>query len=244
MSRLFGTDGVRGIANDDLTPELAMKLGEAAGHFLGERGSGRIVVGMDTRRSGDMLEAALVAGICSGGADALRLGIVPTPAVAHLTRVLGADGGVVISASHNAAEYNGIKFFDRDGFKLPDEIEDGIEEYLVSERDWLRPMGAAVGRSMIVPDAAERYISHAVDSVRGDLVGLTIAVDCGHGASAKTTVKALKDLGSRHQLRLQRHGHQCRLRFDTPGGHLGTRARARGRLRLRARRGCGSRACG
>ena len=197
MSRLFGTDGVRGIANDDLTPELAFKLGEAAGHFLGEKGRGSIVVGMDTRRSGDMLEAALVAGICSGGADALRLGIVPTPAVAYLTRVLGADGGVVISASHNPAEYNGIKFFDRDGFKLPDEIEDGIEEFLVSERTWSRPTGAGVGRSTFVPDAVSRYISHAVESVRGDLVGLTIAVDCGHGASALTTVKALKDLGAR-----------------------------------------------
>lgn len=196
MSRLFGTDGVRGLANADLTPELAMKLGEAAGHFLGERGRGSIVVGMDTRRSGDMLESALVAGICSGGADALRLGIVPTPAVAYLTRVLGADGGVVISASHNPAAHNGIKFFDRDGFKLPDEIEDEIEEFLVAERDWSRPTGAGVGRSKIVPDAAERYITHAVESVRGDLSGLTIAVDCGHGASAKTTVKALKDLGA------------------------------------------------
>ncbi|TDB39432.1 MAG: phosphoglucosamine mutase [Actinobacteria bacterium] len=197
MSRLFGTDGVRGIANDDLTPELAFKLGEAAGHFLGEKGRGSIVIGMDTRRSGDMLEAALVAGVCSGGADAYRLGIVPTPAVAYLTRALKADGGVVISASHNPAAYNGIKFFDRDGFKLPDEIEDEIEEFLVSERTWKRPTGLGVGRSKMVPDAIDRYISHAVESVRGDLVGLTIAVDCGHGAAAKATVKALKDLGAR-----------------------------------------------
>ena len=120
MSRLFGTDGVRGIANSELTPELAFRLGEAAGAFLSDEGRGRIVVGKDTRISGDMLEAALVAGICSAGSDALLAGIIPTPAVAFLTRELGADGGVVISASHNPAEYNGIKFFSRDGFKLPD----------------------------------------------------------------------------------------------------------------------------
>ncbi|MGB4593813.1 MAG: phosphoglucosamine mutase [Coriobacteriia bacterium] len=196
MSRLFGTDGVRGIANDDLSPELAFKLGEAASHFLGDKGRGSIVVGMDTRRSGDMLEAALVAGICSGGSDAVRLGIVPTPAVAYLTRVFGADGGVVISASHNPAAYNGIKFFDRDGFKLPDEIEDEIEEFLVSTRGPQRPTGGEVGRSVVVSDAIERYVAHAVESIRGDLVGLTIAVDCGHGAAAKATVKALKDLGA------------------------------------------------
>jgi len=220
MSRLFGTDGVRGVANADLTPELAMKLGEAAGHFLGERGRGSIVVGMDTRRSGDMLESALVAGICSGGADALRLGIVPTPAVAYLTRVLGADGGVVISASHNPAEHNGIKLFDRDGFKLPDEIEDGIEEYLVAERGWHRPTGVGVGRSKIVADAAERYVTHAVESVRGDLSGLTIAVDCGHGASAKTTVKALKDLGATvHAINCDYDGMD--INEDSGSTHLG-----------------------
>lgn len=196
MVRLFGTDGVRGIANQDLSPELAFKLGEAAGHFLGNRGEGRIVVGMDTRISGDMLEAGVVAGICSSGAEALRAGIVPTPAVAFLTRDLGADGGVVISASHNPAEYNGIKFFDRDGFKLPDEIEDEIEEFLVATREPQRPTGGDVGRSVIVTDAIERYVAHAVESIRGDLVGLTIAVDCGHGAAAKATVKALKDLGA------------------------------------------------
>ncbi|MDO9557441.1 MAG: phosphoglucosamine mutase [Coriobacteriia bacterium] len=196
MTRLFGTDGVRGVANDDLTPELAFKLGEAAGHFLGERGRGRIVVGMDTRRSGEMLEAALVAGICSGGADALRCGIVPTPAVAYLTRALEADGGVVISASHNPAEYNGIKFFDRDGFKLPDEVEDEIEEFLVSERAWARPTGADLGRAIIVGDAVERYIAHVLGGMEGDLSGVRIAVDCGHGASALTTPVAFERLGA------------------------------------------------
>lgn len=196
MPRLFGTDGVRGVANDDLTPELAFKLGEAAGHFLGQTGRGRIVVGMDTRRSGDMLEAALVAGICSGGADALRCGIVPTPAVAFLTRDLEADGGVVISASHNPAEYNGIKFFDGDGFKLPDAVEDEIETFLESKRDWKRPVGEHVGRAVSVPDAVERYVAHAVSTVDGSLAGLRVALDCGHGASARTTPVALEELGA------------------------------------------------
>jgi len=195
MARLFGTDGVRGVANDDLTPELAFKLGEAAGHFLGQAGRGRILVGMDTRRSGDMLEASLVAGICSGGADALRCGIVPTPAVAFLTRDLQADGGVVISASHNPAQYNGIKFFDARGFKLPDAVEDEIEIFLETRRDWKRPVGEHVGRSIVVPDAAERYIAHAIGTVEGSLMGLRIAVDCGHGASARTTPAAMEALG-------------------------------------------------
>lgn len=196
MTRLFGTDGVRGIANVDLTPELAFRLGEAAGHFLGDKGRGRIVVGRDTRRSGDMLEAAMVAGICSGGADALVAGVVPTPAVAYLTRELGADGGVVISASHNPAPYNGIKFFSRDGFKLPDELEDEIEEFTVSERDWERPTGAGVGRMIPVNDAVQRYVAHAIDAIDGDLTGMTIAVDCGHGAASVATPRTLKELGA------------------------------------------------
>lgn len=196
MTRLFGTDGVRGIANADLTPELAFRLGEAAGHFLGDKGRGRIVVGRDTRRSGEMLEAAMVAGLCSGGADALVAGIVPTPAVAYLTREFGADGGVVISASHNPAPYNGIKLFNRDGFKLPDELEDEIEEFIVSEREWERPTGAGVGRSIKVDDAVARYVAHAVDAVDHDLTGMTIAVDCGHGAASVATPRALKELGA------------------------------------------------
>jgi phosphoglucosamine mutase len=196
MSRLFGTDGVRGVANDDLSPELAFRLGEAAGRFLADRGRGAVVVGRDTRRSGDMLEAAVVTGICSSGADAIRVGVVPTPAVAFLTRALGADGGVVISASHNPAEYNGIKFFDRDGFKLPDEIENEVEEYLVSEEPSVRPTGAGVGRAETAPEAVERYIAHAVQTVPGRLDGLRIAVDCGHGAAARTTPAAFEALGA------------------------------------------------
>lgn len=196
MGRLFGTDGVRGIANADLTPELAFRLGEAAGHFLCEGGRGRVVVGKDTRISGDMLEAALVAGICSGGADALVCGVVPTPAVAFLTREMGADGGVVISASHNPAEYNGIKFFSRDGFKLPDALEEEIEGFVEEpSRAFARPTGAAVGRAVALEDAVERYVAHAVSTVPGGLHGLKVALDCGHGASARTSARALEALG-------------------------------------------------
>lgn len=197
MTRLFGTDGVRGIANAELTPELAFRLGEAAGHFLGDHGRGRIVVGRDTRRSGEMLEAALVAGLMAGGADALVTGIVPTPAVALLVRQLEADGGVVISASHNAPEYNGIKLFSRDGFKLPDELEDEIEGFCTKARDWQRPTGAGVGRLIQVEDALERYIAHCVDAIDVDLTGLTVAVDCGHGASAIATPEAFRQLGAK-----------------------------------------------
>lgn len=196
MSRLFGTDGVRGVANSELTPELAFRLGEAAGTLLHDAGRGRIVVGKDTRISGAMLEAALVAGICSAGSDALLAGIVPTPAVAFLARELGADGGVVISASHNAAEYNGIKFFSRDGFKLPDELEDAIEEHVLSDGRAPRPTGGAVGTSHVIEDAIERYVAHAVATVPERLEGLKVALDCGHGASSLTSRLAFERLGA------------------------------------------------
>lgn len=195
-TRLFGTDGVRGVANKELTPELAFKLGEAAGHFLGDKGAGRIVVGRDTRRSGEMLEAALVAGITSGGGDALVCRIVPTPAVAFLVRELGADGGVVISASHNPPEYNGIKLFSREGLKLPDDLEDEIEAFCFGERDWVRPTGGGVGCVTHVSDALEQYIAHAVSTISGDLSGMSIAIDCGHGASAVASPEAFRRLGA------------------------------------------------
>lgn len=196
MPRLFGTDGVRGVANSELTPELAFRLGEAAGTLLHESGRGRIVVGKDTRISGDMLEAALVAGICSAGSDALLAGIVPTPAVAFLVRELGADGGVVISASHNPAEYNGIKFFNRDGFKLPDELEAAIEEHVAADVRDARPTGAAVGVARAIDDAAERYVAHAVATVPERLDGLKVALDCAHGAAAFTSRIAFERLGA------------------------------------------------
>lgn len=197
VSRLFGTDGVRGIANGDLTPELAFRLGEAAGHFLGDKGRGRIVVGRDTRRSGHMLEAALVAGITSGGADALLAGVIPTPAIAFLVRELAADGGVVISASHNPPEYNGIKLFGREGFKLPDELEDEIERFCTTDRDWARPTGAGVGSCITLEDSVERYVAHAVSTVDTRLDGLRIALDCGHGAASVASAEAFERLGAR-----------------------------------------------
>lgn len=195
-TRLFGTDGVRGIANAELTPELAFRLGEAAGHFLGDKGAHRIVVGRDTRRSGQMLEAALVAGITAGGGDALVCGVVPTPAVALLVRELAADGGVVISASHNPPEYNGIKFFSREGFKLPDELEDEIEAFVMGERDYERPTGVGIGVALPLEDALERYIAHAVSTVPEGLAGLNVAVDCGHGAAAIASPEAFRRLGA------------------------------------------------
>ena len=193
-TRLFGTDGIRGIANTELTPELAFRFGVAAARYLG----GRIVVGRDTRRSGDMLEAAVVAGITSAGATALIAGIVPTPAVALLTRVLGCDGGVVISASHNPPEFNGLKLFSRDGFKLPDEIEDEIEEMLLRPDEVVeRVVGGAVGIVERLSDAIGPYVDHAVSSIDVRLEGLTVAIDCGHGASYFATPEAFRRLGAR-----------------------------------------------
>lgn len=143
-----------------------------------------------------MLEAALVAGITSSGADALLAGIVPTPAIAFLVRELGADGGVVISASHNPPEYNGIKLFSREGFKLPDDLEDEIESFCSRNRDWERPIGSTIGRAHSIADSAERYIEHAVGTIHGDLSGLRIAIDCGHGAASVTSSAAFERLGA------------------------------------------------
>ncbi len=199
MARLFGTDGVRGIANVELTNEIAYRLGQAAVRFLGKT----IVVGKDTRLSGDMLEAAMVAGITSAGGTALLAGVVPTPAVALLTRKLSAAGGAVISASHNPPQYNGIKLFDSKGYKLPDDAEDAIEAFVSAgglegtEDDM--PQGSDVGFSVDLKDAAEIYIQHAVDAVRDQGItfdGLTVAVDAGHGASSSTTAEALARLGA------------------------------------------------
>lgn len=200
MARLFGTDGVRGVANAELTCELAMRLGQAAVRFMGSP----IVVGRDTRLSGDMLQAALVAGIASAGGDALIAGVVPTPAVALLVREMRAAGGIVISASHNPPEYNGIKCFDAQGFKLPDAVEDDIQAFVEAggldalDGDAL-PVGAGVGVAIELEDAAETYIRHAVDSVASqgiDFSGLHVALDCGHGASSLTSAEALRRLGA------------------------------------------------
>lgn len=200
MSRMFGTDGVRGVANTELTPELAMKLGAAGAYVLSRDGSHkrpRIFVGCDTRISGDMLAMALMAGICSAGADAVYLGVIPTPAVAYLTRIHHADAGVVISASHNPSEFNGIKFFNGDGFKLRDELEDEMQRIIEDDlREVPRPTGAEVGRRTYAFDARDEYVDYLTESVPVDLTGVKIVADCANGASYYTSPSALKKLGA------------------------------------------------
>ncbi len=202
--RLFGTDGVRGVAGRDLTAELAMDLSVAAAHVLGDAGAfeqtvgrrGRpvAVVGRDPRASGEFLEAAVVAGLASSGVDVLRLGVLPTPAVAYLTPALGADLGVMLSASHNPAADNGIKFFTRGGFKLPDAVENDIERRLGEK--WERPVGGAVGRVRDAFGEADRYVSHLLSSMPGRIEGLRVVVDCAHGAAHMVAPEALLRAGA------------------------------------------------
>ncbi|GAB4012907.1 phosphoglucosamine mutase [Nocardioides ultimimeridianus] len=203
MARIFGTDGVRGLANTDVTAELALDLSVAAAHVLAERGTfdghrPLAVVGRDTRISGQFLEAAVVAGLASAGVDVLLLGEIPTPGVAHLTASLGADLGVVLSASHNAMPDNGIKFLARGGVKLDDAIEDAIEARL--REPWERPTGAEVGRVRPHPTAIEEYAAHLVASV-GDLGPATgerplrVVLDCANGAASVAGPRALRDAG-------------------------------------------------
>lgn len=197
---LFGTDGIRGTANrHPVTPEIAFRLGRAAGHLLrGESSRARFVIGRDTRLSGPMLESALVAGLNSTGADVLLAGVVPTPAVACLVKELGANGGIVISASHNPAADNGLKLFGADGYKLPDEIEERLEQLILTpEIDAIRPEGSGIGTVSTITDAGERYGRIAKASVPGmSLHGLRIAVDCANGAAFRTTPSVLRDLGA------------------------------------------------
>lgn len=196
LGRLFGTDGVRGVANLDLTPELAFALGRA-GAFVLTDGKHRpqIVVGKDTRQSGDMLEAALTAGILSVGGDVLSAGIVPTPAVAYLTCALGADAGVMISASHNPVKDNGIKFFSAQGYKLPDETEDHIET-LLTEHNLPRPTGGEVGKRRELLGATALYSKHLQEELGADLSPLKIIVDAAHGAAYQVAPEILKRLGA------------------------------------------------
>lgn len=199
MARLFGTDGVRGLANRDLTAELALDLSIAAAHVLAERGTfaghrPKAVVGRDPRASGEFLEAAVAAGLASAGVDVIRAGVIPTPAIAYLTDTLGADLGVVLSASHNPAPDNGIKFFARGGHKLADEVEDAIEARIGEQ--WERPVGEAVGRITDLADAEERYIGYLVSTVPNRLDGLRIVVDEAHGAAYRVSPEALRRLGA------------------------------------------------
>jgi phosphoglucosamine mutase len=196
MSRMFGTDGVRGIANSELTANTAYKLGMAGACVLTEgTHKPKILVGMDTRISGDMLESALVAGILSVGAHAICVGVVPTPAIAYLTRKYKADAGVVISASHNPVEYNGIKFFDNKGYKLSDELEDTIQEIIENDfKDIIMPTGADLGRKILEPNALEEYVEFAKSTVGVDFKGLKIALDCANGAAYETAVDTFRAL--------------------------------------------------
>lgn len=200
MGKLFGTDGIRGVANRELTAELAFKTGQSGAYVLTKETKNkrpRILIGKDTRKSGDMLEAALTAGLCSVGAKVIPLGVIPTPAVAYLTRLYNADAGVVISASHNPCEYNGIKFFNSEGYKLRDEIENEIEDYIEGRKtiDEL-PTHGKVGYVSANHNAVEDYVKFAVSTIDTDLEGLKIAIDCANGASYETAFKALNKLGA------------------------------------------------
>ena len=201
MARLFGTDGVRGVANQELTAELALNLSVAAAHILGEAGVfGRrqptALVARDPRASGEFLEAAVCAGLASAGVDVLRVGVVPTPAAAYLVNEYRTDLGVMISASHNPMPDNGIKFFARGGVKLDDDLEDAIESRM--DETWQRPVGDKVGRIIDQPRAVDSYVKHLVKSLRGEelLRDLTVVLDCANGASFQTAVRAFEAAGA------------------------------------------------
>ncbi|MFF7650693.1 phosphoglucosamine mutase [Streptomyces sp. NPDC007983] len=204
MGRLFGTDGVRGVANADLTAEMALGLSVAAAHVLAEVGTFEghrpvAVVGRDPRASGEFLEAAVVAGLASAGVDVLRVGVLPTPAVAHLTGALDADLGVMLSASHNPMPDNGIKFFARGGHKLADELEDRIETTCrahASGEPWDRPTGAGVGRVRDYAEGFDAYVAHLVGALPGRLDGLKVVIDGAHGAASRVSPEAFARAGA------------------------------------------------
>ena len=199
MGKLFGTDGVRGVANTELTGRMAYELGRAGAYVLTKETyhTPKILVGMDTRISGDMLESALTAGICSVGAHAVLAGIVPTPAVAYLVRKYKLDAGIVISASHNPVEYNGIKFFNNEGYKLRDELEEMIENIVLGETDELpKPTGEFIGTKSIAEDALDDYIDFLTSTGKVKFNGIKVAIDCANGASYKAAPIALLNLGA------------------------------------------------
>ncbi|MDW6060672.1 phosphoglucosamine mutase [Streptomyces sp. FXJ1.4098] len=204
MGRLFGTDGVRGVANADLTAEMALGLSVAAAHVLAEAGTFEghrpvAVVGRDPRASGEFLEAAVVAGLASAGVDVERVGVLPTPAVAYLTGARGADLGVMLSASHNAMPDNGIKFFARGGHKLADELEDRIETTYrahASGEPWVRPTGAGVGRVREYGEGFDKYVAHLIGVLPNRLDGLKVVIDGAHGAAARVSPEAFTRAGA------------------------------------------------
>lgn len=197
MGRYFGTDGIRGVANSELTPELAFKLARASAYRLEEDNNKLIIIGKDTRISGDMLEAALVAGYTSMGFDVKLLGVIPTPAVAHLVLEYNAEAGIVISASHNSFEFNGIKYFGSNGYKLPDEvetdIEDLIDKYKAIEE---RPVDKDLGRVIYDHEAASKYKKYLEKCASVNLNGYKVALDCGNGATYKIAPEIFKELGA------------------------------------------------
>lgn len=197
MTKYFGTDGVRGVANKELTPELAFKLGRVGGYVLTKDavGKARILVGRDTRISGHMLESALIAGLLSTGIEVMTLGVISTPGVAYLTRAMNANAGVMISASHNSFEDNGIKFFGADGFKLTDAQEEEFEKLLNAEEDTIvRPTGADVGAVTEYFEGGHKYIQYLKQTVDEDFTGIHVALDCAHGATSSLATHVFADL--------------------------------------------------
>lgn len=197
MGRLFGTDGVRGIANAELSCDLALKIGAAGAHALtSEVHSPKILIGCDTRKSGDMLCSALTAGICSVGGDAIHVGIIPTPAMAYLVRQYGADAAVMVSASHNPMEFNGIKWFDGEGYKLSDELEDQIERIVREQVVLPRPTGSGVGRLVHARRAQEEYTNFLIAAAETRFEGLRVVLDCANGASSVIAKEVFRALGA------------------------------------------------
>lgn len=210
MGRLFGTDGARGVANIELTAEIAMKIGRAAAEVLSKHSDKKpkILIGKDTRISCDMLEAALIAGICSYGADAVTVGVVPTPCTAFLIKELSCSAGIMISASHNSFEYNGIKLFDKDGYKLPDSMEEEIEAIVLDrEEDVVLPRDEKIGFVRDKHHAVDLYIEHLASTIKVDLKGIKVAFDCANGASSVTAEKLFTRLGA-----------ECAFLSHTPDG--------------------------
>lgn len=211
MGRLFGTDGVRGVANKDLTNELAMKIGMAAAEILLKTSEDKrptVMIGRDTRASGDMLEAALTAGFCSVGVNVLSVGVVPTPAIAYLVGKYGCEAGVMISASHNPCEYNGIKIFQSTGYKLPDALEEEIESIILDTPDKIElKTGGEVGRRTYCKTAVEDYIEHVVSVCEVSLDGLNIAIDTANGSASVCAKEIFTRLGAK-----------CHMLSDTPNG--------------------------
>lgn len=209
MGRLFGTDGARGVANRELTCELAMNIGRAAAMVLTDGNKRpKVLIGKDTRISSDMLEAALIAGICSVGADVVTLGVVPTPAVALLVRKYKADAGIMISASHNPYEFNGIKLFNADGYKLPDELEEKIEAIVLDGQEEIPvPTHKHIGHVNVAENAAKDYIEHVKSTVPFALNGMRVALDCANGSASRTARKLFEELGA-----------ECHMLFCNPNG--------------------------